>query len=93
MENNYWPVVLTYLIINFYGYTVMYTDKQKAKKNEWRISERQIWVTAVLGGSLGLTIGMFKFRHKTKHLSFRVFLPVLAVLTGTGYIYLLLYLS
>ncbi|MBD8068923.1 DUF1294 domain-containing protein [Bacillus sp. PS06] len=86
---NNWVIVIIYAIINFYGYTVMYSDKQKAKKNEWRISERQIWVTAILGGALGLTIGMFRFRHKTKHLSFRVLLPLLSIVTALIYLYIL----
>ncbi|MFC4321034.1 DUF1294 domain-containing protein [Litchfieldia salsa] len=87
---NNWVLVMIYILINFYGYTVMYSDKKKAKRNEWRISERQIWLTAILGGALGLTIGMFRFRHKTKHMSFRVFLPVLATVTAAGYMYILI---
>jgi uncharacterized membrane protein YsdA (DUF1294 family) len=90
---NNWTLVIIYLLINFYGFTVMYSDKQKAKKKEWRISERQIWITAILGGALGLTIGMFRFRHKTKHLSFRVLLPLLSLITSAVYIYLLITLN
>ena len=33
-----------------------------------------------LFGGLGGTLGMFAFRHKTKHWYFRVFFPVLMIL-------------
>ncbi|SEO81870.1 Uncharacterized membrane protein YsdA, DUF1294 family [Amphibacillus marinus] len=57
----------------------MRTDKQRAKQNKWRISERMIWTISILGGSLGALTGMYGYRHKTKHLSFKLGLPLLLI--------------
>ncbi|MFC0270249.1 DUF1294 domain-containing protein [Metabacillus herbersteinensis] len=69
-----------YLLINLYGFFLMRSDKQKAQRNQWRISENTLWVVAVIGGALGLTVGMNKFRHKTKHAKFKIGLPLVTVL-------------
>ena len=81
------------LIINAAAFLLMLTDKQKARKNRWRIPESTLIMTAVLGGSIGTLAGMYLFRHKTKHLKFALGVPailVIQVFLG-GYIaYLLL---
>ena len=71
-------LLLVYLLlINAAGFLLMLADKQKAKKNKWRISERTLLVTAILGGSIGCILGMKLFRHKTKHAAFYIGLPVI----------------
>lgn len=55
----------------------MLIDKFKAKKNLWRIPEKVLFATALLGGSLGVIGGMHAARHKTKHLSFSMGVPIL----------------
>ncbi|PQD94677.1 DUF1294 domain-containing protein [Pradoshia eiseniae] len=59
---------------------MMKVDKERARRNQYRISERTLWVMALLGGAVGGVIGMQLFRHKTKHLSFRFGFPLLALL-------------
>ena len=82
--------VLVYgLIVNVYGLFIMGIDKRKARVGAYRISERHLWSAAVLGGALGSMAGMYLFRHKTKHIQFKVGLPVLAILQAAGYSYLL----
>ncbi len=88
-----WLVLIIYFILNMYGYILMWSDKERAKNKEWRISERQIWITAILGGAFGLTIGMNAFRHKTKHMNFRLLLPLLSIITTGLYLYFLIELS
>ena len=39
-----------------------------------------LFLSAILFGAFGGTLGMFVFRHKTKHWYFRVFFPLLMVL-------------
>lgn len=68
------------LIINALGLLLMHIDKQKAMKNKWRIPERVLLGTAILGGSIGCIAGMQVFRHKTKHLAFWLGLPVILCL-------------
>ena len=71
-------MVLIYLItINALGFLLMRIDKQKAKKNAWRIPERVLMAVAAVGGSLGCLCGMYLFRHKTRHIKFSVGLPIL----------------
>ncbi|WP_449537205.1 DUF1294 domain-containing protein [Ferdinandcohnia sp. Marseille-Q9671] len=86
-------ILIIYVILNIYGYLLMYTDKSRARNNKWRISERQIWIVAVAGGALGATFGMKQFRHKTKHKQFTILLPILSVLTIAIYMYIYLNLS
>ena len=59
-------------------FAMMGIDKGKARRGTWRIPEKTLFVFALLGGAVGGTAGMFLFRHKTKHLSFRLLFPLLA---------------
>lgn len=65
------------IIINAVGLLVMLTDKKKAQKKHWRISESAIFSVAAIGGSVGILVGMQLFRHKTKHDSFTVGIPII----------------
>lgn len=65
------------VIINAVGFLIMLIDKRKAQKNLWRISERSLMSIAVFGGSVGVLLGMYAFRHKTKHLKFAIGVPVI----------------
>lgn len=52
-------------------------DKWAAKyRTKHRTPERTLWLLAILGGSGAMWITMLIVRHKTKHLSFMVGLPV-----------------
>lgn len=75
------------LVINIVSCTLMYADKQKARKNEYRIREATLWQFAFFGGALGAFIGMRSFRHKTKHASFKWGLPLLTVLQISLFLY------
>ena len=66
----------------------MFLDKQKAKKDKWRIPEKTLFLLAVLGGSLGTTLGMNVFRHKTKHWYFVLGMPLILILQLLAYIFL-----
>ena len=65
------------LLMNAIGILLMLIDKQKARKNHWRIPEATLMTIAAFGGSLGCIGGMYAFRHKTKHLKFTLGLPIL----------------
>ena len=77
------------VVINILGFLVMYIDKNKAKKGSYRISEKTIFIIALLLGAIGVYIGMYKFRHKTKHLSFTVGIPVCIVINILTVYYLI----
>jgi uncharacterized membrane protein YsdA (DUF1294 family) len=65
-------------VMSAFLFVMMGLDKFKARRGAWRISEKTLFVFALLGGAPGGTAGMFLFRHKTKHLSFRLGFPLLA---------------
>lgn len=71
---------LIYLIgINLAGFIIMGVDKKRAIRGAWRISEASLFLTALLGGSLGCILGMQHFRHKTKHWYFKYGMPAILV--------------
>lgn len=65
------------LIINAAAFLLMLIDKRRAQKNKWRIPEKSLFLSAILGGSIGALAGMYTFRHKTKHLSFVIGMPTI----------------
>lgn len=69
--------LIYYCIINLIGYIVMGVDKKRAIRGAWRISEASLFLTALLGGALGCTLGMRHFRHKTKHWYFKYGMPAI----------------
>ncbi|WP_339177595.1 DUF1294 domain-containing protein [Oceanobacillus sp. FSL W7-1293] len=83
--------LLYILIANMIGFYLMFKDKQKAKQRAYRIPERTFWLLAILGGSAGVYIGMQTFRHKTKHKSFTIGIPVLIVINIISFISLTVY--
>ena len=74
---------VTYLLVlmavmSLFLFAMMGLDKAKARRGAWRISEKALFVFALLGGAPGGTAGMFLFRHKTRHWTFRLGFPLLA---------------
>lgn len=67
------------LLINAAGLVLMLADKIRARNGAWRISELTLMLTAALGGSVGVHMGMYLFRHKTRHPKFTLGVP--AILT------------
>ena len=65
------------LLINLVALVVYGVDKHRAKKGQWRISEKTLFLLPLAGGSVGAIAGMYLFRHKTKHWYFRIGLPVI----------------
>ena len=73
--------IVSYLaIVNLAGLIVMGIDKLRARKRVWRIPESTLFVIALIGGSLGTTIGMHLFHHKTRHWYFLFGMPAILVI-------------
>ena len=68
------------LLINASAFFLMLADKHKAKKHRWRIPERTLIGSVLLGGSIGALSGMYLFRHKTRHLKFTLGIPAILVM-------------
>ena len=74
-------LLLEYLIaVNFIGFALMGIDKYKAKKRAFRIPEATLFIVAIIGGSIGSIIGMYAFRHKTRHWYFVYGMPAFLIL-------------
>ena len=71
-------VLTAYLVlVNAAAFILMLADKQKARRGSWRIPERTLIGVAFIGGSIGAIVGMYLFRHKTRHLKFSLGLPLI----------------
>lgn len=74
-------IVIIYLVlINLAAFVLMGLDKRKAKKNLWRIPEKTLFLSAILGGSAGAIAGMYVFHHKTRHWYFVIGIPLILVI-------------
>ena len=72
-------IILYLIIINLLAFLLMGLDKRKAKRHKWRIPEKTLFLSAIIGGSIGALLGMQVFRHKTKHASFRIGMPCILI--------------
>ena len=63
--------------VNLIAFAVFGVDKRRAKRKQWRVPERTLFLLALLGGSLGAVCGMCTFHHKTRHWYFRYGLPTI----------------
>ncbi|ARK31677.1 DUF1294 domain-containing protein [Halalkalibacter krulwichiae] len=71
-------ILTVYLFaVNLLAYVIMGMDKARAKKRQRRIREKTLFLLAFFGGSLGIYVGMRAFRHKTKHKSFTIGIPII----------------
>ena len=58
---------LVYLfLINLIAIAMMWWDKRKAERNDWRVPEVTLLIPSFIGGAIGVLIGMYGFRHKTR---------------------------
>ncbi|UWP58773.1 DUF1294 domain-containing protein [Ruminococcus gauvreauii] len=65
------------LMINLITLFAYGMDKRRARLGKWRVKERTLLLLAVIGGSAGALLGIYGFRHKTKHKKFTLLIPVL----------------
>ena len=75
-------LLAAYLVtVNLWAFGLMWFDKRRAKRpGARRVRERTLFLSALLGGSLGAVIGMWTFRHKTKHWYFVWGMPAILAL-------------
>ena len=59
-------LIYYYLFINLLSFIILGVDKYLAIKHKWRISEKTLLVSFILGGYLGGGHGMVIWHHKTK---------------------------
>lgn len=74
------PLFLWYLGASVLAFSLMGYDKRQARKGGRRVSEGRLFLVALLGGAAGGLLGMYAFRHKTRHWYFRWGLPAILLL-------------
>ena len=81
MDRTVWlaAAVIYLAAVNITAFILYGADKKKAKRGQWRIPEKTLLGIAAIGGSAGAILGMFLFRHKTKHWYFRYGLPAILI--------------
>lgn len=79
-----WLCVMS--VITFF---VMGSDKRRAKQGARRVPEARLFLLALLGGGVGGLLGMYVFRHKTRHLQFALGFPLIAAVQVLAALYLL----
>lgn len=62
---------------NLIAFALMGLDKRRARRGGRRIAERTLFLAALLGGSAGAWLGMYGFRHKTRHWYFVAGIPAI----------------
>ena len=83
-----WQNITIYLvIINLFGFFIMWLDKRKAKKGAWRIPEKTLFIITAIGGGIGTTAGMYVFRHKTQKIQFVIGFPLITILEIIAIVY------
>ena len=78
-----------FIIMNLIGFALMGIDKYRAKKRSFRIPEATLFIVAIIGGSIGSIIGMYAFRHKTRHWYFVYGMPFILILQIIFFIFLM----
>ena len=72
-------LLMIYLvIINLIAFLTFGADKRRARRDRRRVRESTLFLLAAIGGSIGALLGMYVFRHKTRHWYFCV--GILAIL-------------
>lgn len=78
-----WLILFAYIaVVSLLSIIVCVYDKKISKRNDvkLRIPEKSLFIWSAVGGSLAMFITMKIIRHKTKHVSFMVGIPVIFIL-------------
>lgn len=84
-------MVLWLAVMNTALFCMMGIDKRRAQQGRRRISEKRLFTVAILGGAVGGWLGMYVFRHKTRHWYFRVGFLALGIAQIVGVIWRMFY--
>ncbi len=72
--------VVYQVVVNALTFLLFFWDKRAARLKRRRISERNLLLAALMGGSLGGLLAMYLLRHKTQQVKFTWGLPVILLL-------------
>ena len=75
-----WGILIAYALVNLVAFALMGLDKRRARRDAWRVREKTLLLWCACFGALGGLTGMRVFRHKTRHWSFRILIPLFSLL-------------
>ena len=75
------------LVMSIVAFCVCGADKFAAQRLKSRVPEKVLFLLSALGGSVGMYLGMFTFRHKTKHWYFVVGIPAIILVQAALILY------
>jgi uncharacterized membrane protein YsdA (DUF1294 family) len=86
-------IVAYFILVNAAAFALMGLDKARARRGDSRrrIPERRLLGFGAAGGALGAMAAMRIFRHKTKHASFTIGLPLMFIVHAAVFYGLLRY--
>lgn len=73
-------ILIYFLVMNIITFLLMGYDKHEAKVDQWRISEKALFLFCLFGGSIGGIFGMYTFRHKTQKWYFKIGFPLILII-------------
>ncbi len=73
------PCIITFLLFGW--------DKHQAHYHRSRVPEAVLFLLCFLYGAFGGLCGMIFFRHKTRHMSFKIIVPLLAIIQIAAIVY------
>ncbi|WP_312815856.1 DUF1294 domain-containing protein [Sedimentibacter sp.] len=79
-------ILMYYIIINLISFIIFFIDKQKSKKDRWRIQEKTLHTLSYIGGVFGSIASMLLFHHKTKKPDF-VIITIIALMLNLFVLY------
>lgn len=80
IDNQLLYILIFLFAINLVAFVIMLVDKIKsANPGTERISEGMLFFLATAFGGIGVYVGMFVFRHKTRKWYFLIGIPLLIV--------------
>ncbi|MCK9379076.1 MAG: DUF1294 domain-containing protein [Candidatus Moranbacteria bacterium] len=89
MSKSFLFLAVFFLVVNLLAFLMMFLDKVKSRKpGAERISEGMLFFLATIFGSVGVYVGMFAFRHKSRKWYFLIGIPLL-ILQNCAFLYLL----
>lgn len=87
-------VASVYLAVNLFAFSIMLFDKiRSTRTGAERVSEGTLFFLATAFAAIGVYIGMFTFRHKTRKWYFLIGIPLLIVQNASLAYLIFLYFS
>lgn len=73
-------LIIYFCIISLLAAFLTISDKKRAIKGKWRISEKALFTAAIFGGAAVEYITMKSIHHKTNHRRFMLGLPAIIII-------------